>query len=78
MALEARNTVVASAICALALFWPAAAGAAVLPSPQGPFARSAATIVPQGTRKPAPKQEPAPAPTNHLAKPVEMLPPWKI
>jgi hypothetical protein len=78
MALEASDRAVASAICALALLWPSAAGAAVLPSPQGPSARNAAPIVPQGTRKPPPRPEPAPAASDHYAEPLECLPTWKI
>jgi hypothetical protein len=60
------------------LLAPAVAGAAVLPSPQGPSARSAAPVVPQGTRKPQPKPEPAPAASDHYAEPVENPPAWKI
>ena len=78
MPLEAGDRALASTICALALLWPAAAGAAVLPSLQGPSARNAAPIVPQGTRKPQPKQEPAPAASDHYAEPLEYLPTWKI
>jgi len=57
---------------------PAAAVAAVLPSPQGPSARNAAPVVPQGTRKPQPKPEPAPADFGHYAEPLECPPTWKI
>ena len=65
-------------VVVLPLLAPAAAVAAVLPSPQGPSARSAAPVVPQGTRKPQPKQEPAPAASDHYAEPLEYLPTWKI
>ena len=78
MTLEARERALASTICALALLWPAAAGAAVLPSPPGPSARIAAPVVPQGTRKPQPKPEPAPAASDHYAEPLEYPPTWKI
>ena len=65
-------------VVVLPLLAPAAAVAAVLPSPQGPSARNAAPVVPQGTRKPQPKPEPAPAASDHYAEPVENPPAWKI
>lgn len=78
MASEASDRALASTICALALLWPAAAGAAILPSPQETSARNAAPIVPKGTRKPQPKPEPAPADFGHYAEPLECPSTWKI
>jgi hypothetical protein len=78
MTLEAGDRALASIICALALIGPVAAGAAVLPSPQGPSARNEALVLPLGTPKPKPKPMPAPAPSDHYAEPEENPPLWKI
>lgn len=56
---------VALAICALSLVWVPTAGAAILPSPQV-------------NRKPQPRLEPAPAASDHYARPLENPPLWKI